>query len=297
MFKNASKFAPLLFLLPLRVFASACCGGAFALPAIITGDDAAQLSTSFAQSRIDADVGTDGIWSKRTDNDITKILKIDGARIFADRWQLGFSIPVQSRTKDGAGDSSGIGDVGLQAGYEYLPEWDYSPWKPRGVGFLNLTLPTGKAFEEATLDDGGLSSRGRGFWSVGAGTIFTKIIRTWDANAVIEGHRSFERSSRGNTYVPGYGGSLTLGAGWNHEDLRLGGGIGWNQEDAVDVRGQTSSSGHRQNYATGTLSASYMLAQNWAATISYSDQTWFGDPASVSLARSVALVLQKRWTR
>ncbi|MBC7370759.1 MAG: serine protease spb1 [Bdellovibrionaceae bacterium] len=296
-FKNFRFHLFALLLIPAKVFASACCGGAFTLPAVITGDDAAQLSTSFSRSNIQADVGADGVWTKRKSTDMTQIFKIDGARIFNDRWQAGFSLPVQTRQIDGLGSSSGLGDVALQGGYEYLPEWEYSPWKPRGVGFLTLSLPTGKPYEEAYIDDAGLSSRGRGFWTAGAGTILTKVIRVWDVNAVSEVHRSFERTASGNTFQPGYGGSVATGIGWNQQNLRLGGAIAWAQEDAINVRGVTNSDGHAARFATGTLSASYVFQETWAGSLSYSDQTLFGDPSTTSLSKSVALVLQKRWTR
>lgn len=295
--QSTSSFCLLLLAAPLKVAASACCGGAFALPAVITGDDAAQFSLSYSQATVLADVGADGVWSKRDQEDLTQILKIEGARIFFDRWQGGFSLPVQNRRMEVQGSSAGLGDAVLQVGYEYLPEWEYNPWKPRGVGFMSLTLPTGKPFEEAVLEDGGLSSRGRGFWTLGLGTILTKVHRAWDVNAVFEAHRSFEKNWQGNSYQPGFGGSVALGAGWNKNNLRLGSAIAWNQEDPIDVRGVNHFNGQVQRYATASLSASYVFPGNWAGTISYADQSLFGEPSTASLSKSLALVLQKRWSR
>jgi hypothetical protein len=284
----------LFFLAPLKLHASACCGGAFTLPAVITGDDAGQVTTSLSQSKIEATVDTQGVWTKNTDNDTTQIFKLDMAHIFQDRWQAGISISVQTHSKQNQGSSSGFGDIATQLGYEYLPEWDYNPWKPKGIGFLSLVLPTGKPYEAAVEEDGGLSSRGRGFLAVGVGTVLTKNIRAWDFNSVLEGHRAFDKTVNGIAYQPGYGGSIAIGAGWNAQSLRLGGSVAWSEEQAVKTE---LSEGHAKRYATGNLSASYLFDETWAATAMYSDQTLFGNPSSVDLSKTFALFLQKRWAR
>jgi hypothetical protein len=289
----------LLSLLPAQVLASACCGGAFSIPAIITGDDAGQLSTSFSQSKVEADVTATGVWRKRDTSDVSQILKIDGAHVFADRFQAGFSLPVQMRTRDGVqgGTSSGLGDMALQGAYEYLPDWDYNPYRPKGVGFLTLTLPTGKSLEESLNEDAGLSARGRGYWAFGGGTVLTKSYRAWDLNSTLEFHRSFAKTVNDTTLTPGSGGSFALGAGWNTAAWRFGGSIAWNQEDAVKITGATNSEASPQRYATGSLMASYLFPENWTGIVSYSDQTLFGNPENAILSKSAMILLQKRWAR
>src|SRR5437868_8784166 len=89
----------LLSLLPAQVLASACCGGAFSIPAIITGDDAGQVSTSFSQSQVQADVTANGVWRKRDTSDVSQTFKIDAAHVVDDRFQAGISVPVQTRTR------------------------------------------------------------------------------------------------------------------------------------------------------------------------------------------------------
>lgn len=304
-FHTVSKFyffiAGLILLSPVKLWASACCGGAFSIPAIITGDDKAQVSTSFSFSQVHADVTTAGLWRKRQVEDVSRVFKIEAAHIFRDRWQAGVSLPFQTRSKEGlqGGTSSGLGDVALQLGYEILPEWDYHPVRPKGVGFLTLTLPTGETLYESLQKDGGLSARGRGFWAVGAGTVLTKIHRAWDMSATLEIHRSFEKKEAEQRVTPGYGGSLSLGGGWNSQFLRLGSAITWTEEEAVKVSGAAGATGagSPQRYATGTLSLSYIFPENWAGTLSYADQTLFGNPSNTTLSRSVLLLVQKRWNR
>ncbi len=290
----------LIFIFPTLVKAAACCGGAFAVPSLITGDEAGTLTTSFSYSKVDTDVFADGVWQKRPGDDISQIFKIEGAHIFQDRFQAGVSIPFQIRNLSGAqgGQSSGLGDVSGQLGYEYLPDWDYNPWRPHGVGFLSLNLPTGRSVYES---NDGLDSRGRGFWSLGLGTTLTKTWTRWDANSTLEIHRSFEKQVQNSqlegTIHPGWGGSWAFGTGYNFKDWRCGGSLTWSQEDPISVTGNRSSSGSLQRFTTGTLAVSYVADLEWAGTLNYSDQTLFGDPVNTSLSKSVSILIQRRWAR
>ncbi|MBY0555425.1 serine protease spb1 [bacterium] len=279
---------------------AACCGGGFAIPSLITGDDKAQLTTSYSYSKIHTDVFSNGIWQRRNSTDASTVYKIEGAHIFADRYQAGFSLPIQTRNLDGAqgGSSTGLGDVSGQLGYEYLPDWNYSPWRPRGIGFISLTLPTGKSIYESTT---GLDSRGRGFFALGIGTTLTKKWTSWDANANFEIHKSFDKvvsnSQNVGNIMPGFGNTISVGAGYNIGDLRLGTNLAWFNEDAIDVEGTISSKGSEQRYAAASATANYLFKDNWAGSISYTDQTVLGDPTNTTLSQSVQISIQKRWLR
>jgi hypothetical protein len=283
-----------------RAWAAACCGGGFAAPSLIVGDDRAQLTASYGYSQIVDDIGSDSLWRRRDARESSETFKFEGAHIFRDRWQAGFSLPLVRRTR-AAESSSGLGDVTGTLGYEYLPDWDYNPWRPRGLGFLQLTVPSGRSIQESESDYQ-LDARGRGFWAAGVGTMLTKILGRWDMLANFDVHRSFAKhyrqgdQSEGELH-PGYGGNLGLGGGYNWADWRAGGVVTWTYEDPIDVTGTVDSRGSAQRYATATLSASYMMRDDWATTVSYSDQTWFGTPTNTTLGRGVMLVLQRRWSR
>lgn len=286
-----------LILFSPRVFAAACCGGGFGLPSIITGDDRAQLTAAMSVAKVNADVQGNGLWRKREQDEFTRTLRIEGAHLLTDRWQAGASLPIVQRERVQR-QSSGLGDASVSLGYEYLPEWDYSVWRPKGVGFLQLTAPTGKSIYESE-DSIALDSRGRGFWALGAGTVLTKAYRKLDGFFSAELHRSLPKKSAqtDGTLYPGWGGTFTAGAGYNWRDWRAGGSIAQTFEDAVDLRGGNSWQGQEQRYTTGSLAVSYLANEEWAGTLTYSDQTAFGHPVNTSLSKTVAVQLQHRWSR
>lgn len=279
--------------------AAACCGGGFAAPSIIAGDDKAQVTSSLARSQVRTDVYPDGTWEDRSYRETTETLKLEAAHVFWDRFQAGGSVPVirRARSED---SSAGLGDVSATLGYEYLPDWDYNPWRPKGLGYLQLTLPTGKTIQEAE-DKFQLESRGRGFWGLGLGTLLTKIVGSWDVFSSLDVHRSFAKdysSSLGpGRLEPGWGGNLAAGLGYNTESFRIGGSVAWTYEDAIEVQGANPSSGTPERYGTVSASGSYLFETDWAATLTYSDQALIGSPLNARLGRTVLVQLQRRWSR
>ncbi len=274
-----------------QVGASACCGGGFAAPALIAGDDKAIFTGSYLYSQISDDVYADGLWSKRDFRESLESFRLDGAHIFRDRWQGGLSLPIIRRARQGE-VSTGLGDIALTLGHEYLADWDYSPWRPKGLGYLQLTMPTGRSVYAADSEYQ-LDARGRGFWALGLGTLLTKIKGRWDFFSNMDLHHSFRRKN----LKPGWGGNIGLGAGYNWTRVRTGASLVWTFEDPVQVTGVISSPGSRERYATASLNASYLYSDDWAGTLTYSDQTWFGDPVNARLGQSVIFQLQRRWAR
>jgi hypothetical protein len=260
------------------------------------------LSTSYSRSKIHADVLTNGDWRKRNEDDITETYKLEAAHIFQDRWQGGVSIPYQKRIRSGAqaGSSSGLGDISFQMGYEFLPDWDYNIYRPKGIIYLSLIAPTGRSIYESS-DGSGIDARGRGFWGLGVGTVLVKQWGPWDANTNFEFHYLFSKKVNNNVtngvVRPGHGASAAVGGGWNWKEWRLGGLINWIYEASTDVSGTTASEGGLKRYAVASFPVSYMLSQDQSFILSYSDQTLFGSPYNVSLSRSISLFYQLRWGR
>lgn len=297
--------SPILFslslfvILPALAHGASCCGGGFAAPSLITGDNKAQLTGSYSRSEITDDVDANSLWRRRDEREMSETYKMEGAHIFWDRWQAGASVPVIRRSR-AENISSGLGDVAATLGYEYLTDWDYNPWRPKGIGFLQLTAPTGRAASESTSPFL-LDARGRGFWALGAGSILTKSVGRWDLFLTGELHRSLSKrvnnSQFQGTLEPGFGQSFGAGLGWNLASWRLGSSLTWTFEDPVKVKGDFDSQGAAQRFATGSLSASYLFERDWAITLAYYDQTLFGDPSNTSLERGGTFSLQKKFDR
>lgn len=278
---------------------AACCGGGFAAPSIIAGDDKAQFAASLSHTNVVIDnVDSKGFWRKWDEQQQVKTIRLEGAHLISDRWQAGATLPLLQRSRMGQ-EHSGLGDISGTLGYEYLPDWDYHLFRPKGIGFLQITVPTGKSKFDS--DVGGLDSRGNGLWAIGAGTLLTKAVGRWDAFASFEIHQSMRKSvsnSQINGWIePGVGGSFGLGAGYNRASWRYGASVTWIHEDPIDVRGDMIIDGSIERYATAAASLSYVANDDWLFTLSFADQTLVGHPTNTSLGKTVAFLLQRRWGR
>lgn len=295
-----SNFLLLALLFSQQAFSAACCGGGVSAPSIIAGDDKAQVSFQYSFTSVVIDnVDPDGIWRKWENHQQVQTTRIEASHLISDRFQAGISVPMIQR-KLNKETHSGLGDVSLTAGYEYLPDWDYNPYRPKGIGFLQITTPTGKSRAESEV--GGIDSRGIGFWAVGIGTLLTKTIADWDAVGIFEIHHSFHKtvsnSQIDGTLKPGYGGTANLGFGYNTKNFRYGTSVAWTYEDPIDLEDNSSPfTGSIERYATGMLTVSYLASDEWLASVSYADQTLFGSPVNTSLGKTASLSLVRKWGR
>ena len=107
----------------------------------------------------------------------------------------------------------------------------------------------------------------------------------------------FRSSLIQGTLKPGWGGTVSVGSGWNTKQWRLGAALSWTYEDPVSVNGKFEIPGLLERYATGSLSTSYLASDEWSGTLSYSDQTLFGSPLHTSLGRTIAFQVQRKWGR
>jgi hypothetical protein len=283
-----------------KAFSAACCGGGFASPTIIAGDQQTQLTLSYSYNAVTVDnVDSSGYWRSWSTHQDIQSYRLEGATLLSDRLQAGLAVPVVNRSRLGQ-SYSGLADVAATLGYEYLPDWDYNPIRPKGIGYLQVTLPTG--FSKYESEMGGLDSRGNGFFSLGLGTLLTKAFGSFDSFISLEAHRSFSKSVStqmvSGQIQPGFGGNFGIGGGYSIKSFRFGGAITWTVEQPVDiVQSSGNISGSVERYATGALSLSLMNSDDWSETLTYTDQTWFGSPLNTSLGRGLVFQLQRRWLR
>jgi hypothetical protein len=296
----------LLFILLLhsaQLWAAACCGGSSTSPSIITGDDQAQISASLAYAQVIGDAPVSGLPVFRGDGNSEEIqtLRLAGAALLSDRWQIGAQLPISRRSHATQGldrSSWGLADVDLDVGFEALPELEYSVWKPRGFVFAHAIFPTGQSIYEST-DALATDTSGRGFFSPGAGALFVKSWGIWDGTFLFEAHHGIARSFGTLHVTPGWGGTLGLNAGVSPGmgPWRFGLGLSPLYEEGLHLSGDSSGDSASQLVWNATAQVSWMIRSDLSSSLVYLDQTLMGPAQNTSLNRAVSLQIEKRWER
>ena len=285
---------------------SACCGGATSFPALMTTDSKAQFSFGMRSQWTVADVDRDGEVRSRPDTakDSIRAYSLTGVFSINERYQASVQVPVLSREVVAGTDpgwQTDLGDISLLGSFEFMPEKTYSPWKPRGFGYLRLTAPSGESIYDG--NDPLLSSvSGQGFYGVGFGAAFVKVFGLWDVAGNVEWtHLSSRRhkiQGKSVLVMPGPKSSASIGFGYSPPDTqwRLGLSLG------PMVTGRVSFSDDRPGSEArwvwdSTLSASYMMGDEWMAALSYRDQTLWGPARNTPLAREAGILLQRRFAQ
>lgn len=291
-----------LFLSGATALGASCCGTSAVAPAIISGDDRAQITTSLSFASVIGDAPDEGLAVFRGSSNLERAttLKLDGAYLLSDRWQVGATVPFayRSRQTPGLNDyASGVGDIGLTAAYEALPELVYSPWKPRAFVFSTLTLPTGTSAYQSTSSLA-VDALGRGFYSLALGGLALKSFGKWDVNVLGELHRSLPKTFSTVRAIPGWGASLGIGGGYNVGAFRFGLSLTPSYEEGIVSEGAAGRTKASYQLVWSTAAQlSYLPSLDWSVSATYVDQTLVGPAVNVALNRTVGLVLQKRWGR
>ncbi|MCB0366167.1 MAG: hypothetical protein H6624_15275 [Bdellovibrionaceae bacterium] len=288
---------------PIRAQSSSCCGGATNFPAVITTDSKAQFSVGMRGQWTVADANREGEIRTRgsQERDNIRTYSLTSAFKVSEAFQASMSVPVLSReVVAGAeqGWQTDLGDVSVLSSYEFLPETTYSPWQPRGFAYLRISAPTGKSIYEA--HDPLLSSiSGQGFYGLGLGAAFVKVMGLWDLHGNAEWKYLWARrfSLRGESVLISPGpqalGSIGLGYSPLGTKWRMGLSLGPLVTGRVSFSNETSDSEARWVWDS-TFSASYLLGEEWMAAISYRDQTLWGPARNSPLVREVGFLLQHR---
>jgi hypothetical protein len=289
--------------------AASCCARSPAAPFLIVGDDKAQVNFGISSAHIVGDAAQDGSVAFNS-GDISDSIwnyRFDGAVLLSDLFQVGLSVPMVTRSVAAPGvseTSTALGDVRMSLGYEFLPSWSYSAWKPQGFLFSVLSVPTGRSLYESSLPSLADVS-GNGFYAVSVGALLIKRWATVDAFFLTEGHYSFNRafSDAGTVYTvyPGFGASAGGGIGWSPGAGRLRVGVRihprLDQLESVVYPGTSNRAlGYRWTTDMG-LDAAFLLATTDTLMLSYTDQTLIGPSQSAPLNRSLVLSYQHRWER
>lgn len=292
--------------------AAPCCAGGGSLPAMITGDEATQLTLTTSAGTVIGDAPAEGIPVFRSSRvrESSQLLKIDAATVLPgelDRWQAGVSVPMTRhdfwRADSGSNSPMALGDVQLGTAFAFLPEWSYSAWKPKGFVFAQLTLPTGRSIYESAATDA-VDAGGKGFTTASAGMILVKRWSTWDASLTAQVSRSFGRDfaaisgSEPLSVAPFWGASASASVGWSRGAFRAGLRLQpvYTQALTTSTPSSLSVSSYKLSWDTG-LDATWLVNDDWSLSGSYVDQTLLGPAVNASLSRTVSVTLLRRWPR
>ena len=292
--------------------AAPCCAGGGSLPAMITGDEASQLTLTTSAGTVIGDAPAEGIPVFRSSRvrETSQLLKLDAATVFSgafDRWQAGVSVPMLRhdywRATSGSNSAMAPGDVQLGTAFEFLPEWSYSEWKPKGFVFAQLTLPTGRSIYESTATDA-VDVTGKGFTTASAGVILVKRWSVWDASLSAQVSHSMGRDfaalpgGEPLSVAPFWGASAGASVGWSRGAFRAGLRLQPTYVQALTTTAPSSVSvsSCKLTWDTG-LDLTWLVHDDWSLSGAYVDQTLLGPAVNASLSRTVAVTLLHRWPR
>lgn len=281
-----------------EAFCAACCGGGASLPNLITGDFKAQMTMSASNSAVTHSVDEGGHYKKRDKNsrEVSESLTLMGAYQFDDLWQVGVSLPIKKNTYKTNNDtetSSGLGDLKLQLAYEFLPEYSYSRWKPRGFIFIQHTFNNAKSTHEVSKEHG-TDALGAGFHTSSLGFSLVKIKRNFDFSFMAEYHKGQKRSfkSEGQKFDvdPGAGHSMLFGLGYSPQNgsLRYGMNIVQSIENKIKTSGDVESKSAGKESTELGANLGYMVGDN-SLVLSYTDQSFFGMGKNISSTKVISL--------
>lgn len=287
--------------------AAPCCSRTPSAPNLVLGDDEAQFSLGYSLSKVVAEPAEDGapIYVAPDSSEILHNYRLDGAILLSDRFQMGgsFSLVNHRVSREDNSDSGfGMGDLRVSLGYEILPSWTYSEWRPQGYLFAVVAFPTGRSIYESQSPTAA-DVTGNGFYSLSFGSLFLKRWSVWDVFLMPEVHyslpRTFQNDTETQTIIPGFGGSIGAGLGWTPGSgiFRIGARI----HPRID---QGRSIPHSNVSSTALLSlmevgadASVFITSTDTIMLSYTDQTLLGPAQNSNLNRIFGISFQHRWER
>lgn len=282
------------------VKAASCCGGGSSMPGPMTGDHMAQINTGLSHSALTHSVDDKGEFRKLSNDkiEITESFNISIHYLLSDLWQIRFGAPFKKNTLQNKvvhETSQGIGDIKTSLMYEFLPEYFYHPFKPRGFIFFEQSFNNSKSIYEAEkpyLTD----AMGSGFYTSSLGLYFFKSVESWDISVSGEYHFSrperFENNSNNKFKVePGDGYSLAISCGYSpifKPDLHFGVSLSYLRENASYIFGDVVSRTLAKTIYESSLSIGHLF-NSVSYSLVFSDQSFLGLGENVFTAKSITL--------
>ena len=277
---------------PQMVFSAACCGGGAGGTALIVSDHQSSFDFSISQASVlGGSTGSGDLYTRTEDHrEVSRSLNLGGATLLGDRIQLGgtTSFHFRSVNKGSTNETyENLGDTSFFLGYEALPEYRYSTWRPKIFTLLKVTLPTGNPPQSSkSLLQTDITTSG--YTRITAGVLASKLWNSWAARismngtrAMIEGPEDFwglDSSISVSYFFPGF-------FNGTHASISLSPNF------------ETPSSGIRKVWPL-SFRVGYALPGNTSLSVSYIDETLLASwSRNTILSQSFSIGLQKTWER
>jgi hypothetical protein len=295
-----SKLIVLILLtLSSKVFAAACCGGGAGQANILTEDYQARFSIAGMNSAVTHSADNQGDISKRLngDKEVVETISLSGSYMISDYWQVGAVLPytVTSREKGLLSErSKSTGDFKFNVGFEFMPEFSFSLWKPRGFLFIEQTVPTTRSIHNSRrkLQTDSIS---KGFYTTSVGFLFKKKWSFMDLTFTSEYHRGLSRSFRGGSVKinpkGGYSSSVAVGNASLVNNVRFGGSIMYAKEDGYEYEELLDNGQSKYHWELGAV-VSYGMG-GYAVDLVYTDQSYLGVSKNTNLSKSLGISFVK----
>ena len=279
----------------LNAMASSCCGGGSSSSMIITGDNQNEYSLSLSQKN---DLGTTDSQGYSTLNnqsvlDQQSAYSFQFQHLFTERLQGGIKtsfIEKQIRKQNRFENESGLGDIELQGSFEFLPEFTYSAYKPRGFVYLKGSIPNSHSLynsNSAIFSD----VRGSGLYTLSVGSFFIKHLSNWSLKAGTEAQHFFGKKFSGvnlDSYQKYY---LPLGVAYSNQNwpVTLGVNSTFNYQTAKKLTGLVNSKSNVEYFWELGTFVNWTINREETLGLSISDSSLVGKNINSSLYRTIGL--------
>lgn len=169
-----------IFIYSTLTYAGSCCGGGAGTTALMLGTTKAVFRTSFSNQTLLADSSEGSSINTRSDSEIESIKTIATSMNYRTSYfsQIGFSLPIIEKTRNIDSEwksEQGAGDIGLNAAYEFHPEYSSKQIISQAFVYAQVTIPTAPSLFTTKKNDL-LDTRGTGHYLYTTGILARKKI-------------------------------------------------------------------------------------------------------------------------
>ena len=289
------------FVITHVAYSASCCGGGSSSSVIITGDNQQEFSFGYSYRN---DIGqTDNqAVASLNDNSIQDhqfLYSLQIARMLFERFQTSLKIGVTTKDLDKqhrVEKKTGLQDIELQSAFEFMPEFTYSKFKPRGFSYLKLSVPMSKSLYDSKSQ---LFSdvRGSGLYSLAPGLFFLKKVSALSLKSGVEYQYYLGKIFSDSTLADYYKIVIPFGASFalDRSPVILSVTSTWNYQSAKDLSGFIQSKSPNEYFWDLNLSSTYRLSDAAGISLSYSDSSIIGKSVNSPLYRIIGLSYNYGW--